>query len=113
MFKFEEVDDLHLDYPISVSTRLVQKTQIQECMDQEFIQGKTYNLRVTMGVKFKCRPAHYSEALKEAKKNMLCRMYGPMIAELQEIRSAAYTEDPREIITICNRMQNTIMGEGL
>ena len=111
MFRHAEIEDQYRDYPISATRRLVQETKVQEIYDQAFISGKTYALYVRLGTKFKCQPGNYSMALEEAKKTMLARMYGPIIAELQELRSAAYSEDPREIITICNRIQNTLMGD--
>jgi hypothetical protein len=108
LFKHTLVEDQYHDYPIPTPCA-IQKISTHEIVDSHFTVGKCYNMFVTLGVKFSSMPGYYTQAVKEAKQTLLGKIYGPILADLQEIRQAAYSGVPKSVIAICNKIENDIL----
>ena len=108
LLRHETIDNLHMEY--ATRDRIVQKECIEEIISERYYNtGRTYNLHVQLGVRFKCTPMAYSMAVQDARKTLLRRIYAPLFNDLQEIKRAAHSGDSRDIEKICSRLENELI----
>lgn len=98
-----------LDGEYAIPGKVVQNVEVAEIRPPDYVGGRSYELRTTIGVKFRCHPSNYDVAYKAALQTVVHKVYGALLSEIQEMRVAVWSQDPRDVLAICNRMEQKIL----
>jgi hypothetical protein len=71
-------------------------------------ENEQYQMTVTVGVEFWANQAQYSHALPVAEKLLLSRLFGGLMGEVAEMRSAVFDGDAQRALAACDRIQKEI-----